>query len=70
MAFVEVKSRRTLRWGAPAEAVDAGKRRALARVATLWAERHGRPGDTYRFDVIALSAGHLHHIEDAWRVER
>ena len=70
VAFVEVKSRRTLRWGAPAEAVDAGKRHTVARVATVWAEQHGRPGDTYRFDVIGLSAGHLDHIEDAWRVER
>jgi putative endonuclease len=73
VAFVEVKTRRGAACGSPLEAVGRRKQSIIARVAALWALRFGRPGDTYRFDVVAV---HLHrggrveveHVEDAWRV--
>ena len=36
LAFVEVKARRTAAYGAPEDAVDARKRRKVARLAELW----------------------------------
>ena len=54
VAFVEVKTRRGLGYGAPIEAVGWKKRRELARSAWVWLERHGRPGDAYRFDVVGV----------------
>lgn len=71
VAFVEVKTRARLRWGHPLLAVNARKRDEIERVARAWQARHGRPGDEYRFDAIAVfrdDAGVLHveHVEDAW----
>lgn len=74
VAFVEVKTRTSLAWGAPAESVVWRKRRTIARVAEVWRQRHGRPGDVYRFDVIEVRVGEgggrgyrVEHLEDAWR---
>jgi putative endonuclease len=73
VAFVEVKTRRSRACGDAVESVSALKRHILGRVAMLWRLRHGRAGDTYRFDVLAirdLGAGkyEVEHVEDAWRM--
>ncbi|HEV8356093.1 MAG TPA: YraN family protein [Gemmatimonadales bacterium] len=82
VAFVEVKARRSRRFGLAAEAVGPRKRAVLLRLAELWRVRFGRPSDRYRFDLIAVEDGaaggvagsttpHLTHIEGAWAgVER
>ncbi len=72
VAFVEVKTRTSSAWGAPAESVLWRKRRTIARVAEVWRERHGRVGDLFRFDVIEVRVGKgggygVEHLEDAWR---
>ncbi len=59
LAFVEVKARRTATFGAPEDAVDARKRRQVARLAGLWMA--ARPWalagvDEVRFDVMAVDA--------------
>jgi putative endonuclease len=75
VAFVEVKTRRSAAFGLAAEAVGWRKQRTLARVAELWRLRHGRPGDSYRFDLLSVTdrgGGRLEveHLPDAWRLER
>ncbi len=75
VAFVEVKTRRSTVFGLAAEAVGWRKQRILGRVAELWLLRHGRPGDTYRFDLVSVTdAGNgrmeVEHTPDAWRLER
>jgi len=72
VAFVEVKTRGSSAWGAPAESVLWLKRRTITRVAQVWCERHGRVGDVFRFDVIEVrvskgGAYRIAHLEDAWR---
>jgi putative endonuclease len=54
IAFVEVKTRRSRRAGAPEEAVDARKRARLVRGAVAWMREHGRRGRSLRFDVVAV----------------
>jgi len=54
VAFVEVKARRGARFGDPVEAVNWSKQRELARSASVWIDRHGRPSDSYRFDVVGV----------------
>jgi len=72
VAFVEVKTRRSLRFGQPAEAVSRRKQAIMTRLAELWRVRFGLPGDRYRFDVIAVIEGgpstpeQVTHIEGAW----
>ena len=73
VAFVEVKARRSNRFGRGIEAVGSRKRAVLERLAELWRQRFGFPDDRYRFDVIAVEPGpsptapQVTHIEDAWR---
>ena len=75
VAFVEVKTRKSLTQGAGVEAVGARKQSTIAKVASLWRLRYGRPSDEYRFDVVSirdLGAGQctVEHVEDAWRLGR
>ena len=74
VAFIEVKTRRSEAFGTGAQAVGWAKRRAIQRVGSLWMVRFGRPGDEYRFDLIAIreragAESEIEHIEDAWRAE-
>lgn len=72
VAFVEVKTRLSTGFGSPLEAVTWPKQREITRVAQAWVDRHGRPGDTYRFDVIGVTLSSrgvkIEHVEDAFRV--
>jgi putative endonuclease len=67
VAFVEVKTRRNRRFGAPAEAIGWRKRQVMTWLAEAWRQRFGRPDDRYRFDVIAVENGRVEHLADAWR---
>jgi len=73
--FVEVKTRRNTRYGAPAEAVTAVKQRRIATVALAFLSRTGRLERRVRFDVVEVFADEhgihrVHHIEDAFRPDR
>lgn len=73
VAFVEVKTRAGLGYGYPLEAISAKKRREIQVVAQCWVDRHGRDGDVYRYDAIAVllpTGGEpcIDHVEDAWRM--
>jgi putative endonuclease len=67
VAFIEVKSRRGDAFGSPLEAVTGSKRREIVKAARAWMDRHGRAGDVYRFDCIAILREKLEHLEDAFR---
>lgn len=73
VAFVEVKTRRSVRFGQPVEAVGRRKQMVMERLAELWRVRFGLPTDRYRFDVITVLEGasstspQVTHIEGAWR---
>ena len=72
VAFVEVKARRGETFGGPVGAVNWRKQRELTRSAHVWIERHGRPGEHYRFDVVAVVVAHhrvrVRHVENAFRL--
>lgn len=50
----EVKTRSSLRYGTPIEAVDARKLRRLRRLAVRWAATHGVIFDGLRVDVVGV----------------
>ncbi len=54
VAFVEVKARKGQEFGDPVEAVNWSKQKELTRSAQVWIDRHGRPTDCYRFDVVGV----------------
>lgn len=67
LVFCEVKTRRSVTFGSPAEAVTAIKQARIRRLAARWlAERSpARPG-VIRFDVVAILPDRLDVIEAAF----
>jgi putative endonuclease len=73
LVFVEVKTRRGLGYGLPAQAVTPDKQRRIARVAAVYLQRRRWVRRPCRFDVIQVFAGpdgidRVDHIEDAFRL--
>src|SRR5436190_22439059 len=66
LVFVEVKARRTDRFGVPAEAITPTKQRRLRTLARRYLDvTDVRPG-SLRFDVVSILGGHLEVIEAAF----
>jgi len=54
LAFVEVKTRRTGRFGEPKMAVTADKQRKISMVALDYLKETGQTNEKARFDVVAI----------------
>ena len=54
IVFVEVKARRTLKFGTPQSAVTTQKQRQISKVALGYLKAHNRFDAPCRFDVIAI----------------
>lgn len=75
LVFIEVKTRRQTRFGAPAESVHRQKQARIARAAEQFLQRPAARslGDmSCRFDVIAVTfdedaKARIEHLEDAFR---
>lgn len=72
LIFVEVKTRRSLAFGSPLEAVGPTKRRQILRAAQ-WYLSDAVPRTTVRFDVVAILAGAgepvIEHIVNAFGLD-
>ncbi|OHB33860.1 MAG: YraN family protein [Desulfuromonadaceae bacterium GWC2_58_13] len=70
LVFIEVKTRRSLAYGTPQEAVGPVKQRQILRAAQWYLADIGAVGTQSRFDVIAILAGNgdarIEHIPDAF----
>ncbi len=55
LVFYEVKTRRSTRYGSPAEAVTPAKAARLRRLAVRWLTEHPQSASQIRIDVIALT---------------
>lgn len=71
IVFVEVKTRRSTRFGLPQEAVTPHKQANLRRAAAQWLMEHHTPHRGIRFDVISIlapldQAPSIHHIREAF----
>jgi putative endonuclease len=73
VAFVEVKARKGLAFGDPVEAVNWSKQRELVRSASVWIDRHGRPMESYRFDVVGVLVEgdrvRIRHVQNAFSLQ-
>ncbi|RKR90763.1 putative endonuclease [Micromonospora pisi] len=56
LVFCEVKTRRGVAFGPPAEAVVPAKARRLRRLAAQWLDQHPAHPDEVRFDVVSVFA--------------
>lgn len=65
LVFVEVRRRKTARYGTALEAVSPAKQRQVARVAEVYLTRC--TPSTVRFDVVGITGDEIVHVEDAFR---
>ncbi|MEZ5380708.1 MAG: YraN family protein [Microthrixaceae bacterium] len=66
VVIVEVKTRSSDRFGAPAQAVGRAKQARLRRLAAAWLAEHGGGVGSVRFDVASVLAGKVTVIEGAF----
>lgn len=67
LVFVEVKYRKDIRCGYPAEAVTAAKQRTISKVAAYYLLTHGYAADTpCRFDVAAVLESQIEVLKNAF----
>jgi len=67
VVFVEVKARRSQRFGPPYGAVDGAKQARLMRAAAAWLGAHPGRARRVRFDVVSCLAPN--DGEGSWRIE-
>jgi putative endonuclease len=76
LVFVEVKTRRSERFGRPADAVDRRKRHRMSRAAVRYLQSLDNPRILFRFDVVEVvglpgdAAPAIRHIERAFPLDR
>ena len=72
LVFIEVKARRSARFGSGLEAVTGGKIRKIARCAQDYLRWHHHEDEAMRFDVIAFEARRrdfgLTHLKNAFEI--
>jgi putative endonuclease len=68
VAFVEVKTRRSNRFGAPELAVDRRKQKRMIRAATAWRAQHPGFAPRIRFDVVSVRVENTNG-RDRWQIE-
>ncbi len=71
LVFCEVKTRRSIEYGLPAEAVVTAKVRRLRRLATQWIDLADTHAPEIRFDVLSVrpqrtGAASVEHLRDAF----
>ncbi len=77
LVFIEVKTRKSERFGRPASSVDRKKRHTLSRGAVRYIKRLKTPHVYFRFDVVevigeidAPVSPIIRHIENAFTLEK
>jgi putative endonuclease len=63
LVFVEVKTRRTSRFGAPQESITPARYARLARCVEAYLQRLATPPERYRIDVVAIEVGPSGRVE-------
>lgn len=66
IAFIEVKTRSSLRFGRPAEAVDKAKQLHILRTAMIYLAEKGLEDAPVRFDVVEVLPTGVRHIRAAF----
>jgi len=54
LVFIEVKTRSSLRYGSPSEAVNAEKQHLITRGALAWLRMLDHPPILFRFDIVEV----------------
>ncbi len=68
IVFVEVKTRSSINYGMPSEAVNSKKREKYKNLASLYLLKLGNLNASCRFDVIEVIKSEINHIINAFYV--
>lgn len=72
LVFVEVKTRRSVAFGSPGEAVTREKQKLIARGALAWLRLLDNPDIIFRFDIVEIvmegDQPSFHLIKDAFKL--
>jgi putative endonuclease len=68
LVFVEIRSRRSNRFGTALEAVGRTKQAQVSRVAAVYLATRRPRFDTCRFDVVGVTGTQIDVVQDAWRL--
>ena len=66
IVFVEVKTRKTEKFGKGMDSIVFGKKRNMLSVARYYIDKHGLYDFNIRFDVASIDNEELTYIEDAF----
>ncbi|HOJ51645.1 MAG TPA: YraN family protein [Syntrophales bacterium] len=66
VVFVEVRTRRSTRFGTPLESVDERKKRRLSRLALFYLKGKGWEDKPARFDVVGVKVKEKGEVEIDW----
>lgn len=68
LAFIEVKYRRSVRYGTPEDSITPSKREQLRRIAEAFMWEHPQhAAESYRFDVVAIEERNGEHTIRLWK---
>ncbi|MBQ2711386.1 MAG: YraN family protein [Clostridia bacterium] len=67
IVFIEVKRRKSLKFGRPCEAVDLKKQQTIVTCATYYLSMKALVGKPVRFDVVEILGEEVNLIKDAFR---
>lgn len=76
LVFVEVKTRKTEKFGRPSTAVDSRKRHFMSRAAVRYLAKLKNPAVKFRFDIVEVLGQNgdgnpdIRHIKNAFTLER
>lgn len=68
LVFVEVRTRRSARFGSALDSVGRTKQLRIARLAAAYATMRRPRFESCRFDVIGITRDRVEHIRDAFRL--
>jgi len=66
IVFVEVRTRRSYRFGSPVESVDVRKQKRLSHLALYYLKVKGMLGRAARFDVVGITLGEKEEVDINW----
>lgn len=66
IVFIEVKTRSSLKFGRPAEAVDRSKQMHILRTAMLYLAEKGLEDVPVRFDIVEVLPDSIRHLRAAF----
>lgn len=66
IVFVEVKSRSSLKYGRPSEAVNFHKQSKIKQVALLYLQKNNKMNNFFRFDVLEIFDNEVNYIINAF----